>query len=84
MIRAVLVAALLGLAPCGTALARDCPKLPACEGCGCRGGPGYRGPDGHCVGFRELSRVCGGNPAERCKFEDLPNTGLSRDCALRP
>ncbi len=22
----------------------------ACEGCGCRGGPGYRGPDGQCVG----------------------------------
>jgi hypothetical protein len=29
--------------------------------CGDRGGPGYRAPDGHCVGWAELRRICG-NP----------------------
>ncbi len=41
----------------------------ACSGCGCRGGPGYRGPDGRCVGFAALDRVCGVPPETRCKKE---------------
>src|ERR1700730_12690402 len=28
----------------------------ACQGCGCRGGPGYRGPVGKCVGWT-ISRL---------------------------
>src|SRR5271154_5299860 len=53
----------------------------ACHGCGCKGGPGYRAPDGHCVGFRELDTVCG-NPPTRCVFENAPGTGENRECAL--
>ncbi len=41
----------------------------ACEGCGCKGGPGYRGPDGHCVGWAKLSYVCGEPPAMTCSYE---------------
>lgn len=41
----------------------------ACEGCGCRGGPGYRGPDGHCVGWARLNRVCGNPPTTNCTYE---------------
>jgi hypothetical protein len=41
----------------------------ACSGCGCRGGPGYRGPDGHCVGFANLKRVCGDPPETGCVKE---------------
>lgn len=41
----------------------------ACSGCGCRGGPGYRGPDGRCVGWAQLNNVCGHPPASRCKYE---------------
>lgn len=41
----------------------------ACSGCGCRGGPGYRGPDGRCVGFKDLARTCGNPPTMRCAAE---------------
>jgi hypothetical protein len=61
-------------------LASECPVLPSCTGCGCRGGTGYRAPDGHCVGHFELPRVCGADPAKICKFENFPNTGLNKDC----
>jgi hypothetical protein len=40
-----------------------------CSGCGCRGGPGYRGPDGECVGWKALDRICGKAPTTRCKAE---------------
>jgi hypothetical protein len=60
-----------------------CPERPPCHGCGCKGGPGYRAPDGHCVGFRELDKVCG-SPPSRCVFENAPGTGENRECALAP
>jgi len=37
--------------------------------CGERGGPGYRGPDGKCVGWAELGRKCGAPPSLRCTPE---------------
>jgi|SRR6266550_7502604 hypothetical protein len=37
--------------------------------CGDRGGPGYRGPNGKCVGWEELGRVCGSPPSTRCTPE---------------
>jgi len=46
----------------------------ACEGCGCRGGPGYRGPSGRCVGWSDIGRVCGSPPSSRCTPEG-PNAG---------
>ncbi len=46
MVRLIAVAIFLGAT---TAL--------ACQGCGCRGGPGYRGPDGKCVGWVNIGRV---------------------------
>lgn len=61
-----------------------CPERPACKGCGCKGGPGYRGPNGKCVGFRDLDRVCGVPPETRCIFENAPGTGANRECALAP
>jgi hypothetical protein len=45
--------------------------VAACDGCGCRGGPGYRGPDGHCVGWAKLGKVCGNPPTTRCAYEGL-------------
>jgi hypothetical protein len=36
--------------------------------CGDRGGPGYRGPDGKCVSWEALGRVCG-SPPTRCAPE---------------
>ena len=64
--------------------AAGCPERPQCEGCGCKGGPGYRGPDGKCVGFRALDKTCGVPPTTRCVFENAPGTGENRDCALAP
>lgn len=44
--------------------------------CGDRGGPGYRGPNGKCVGWAEMGKVCGAPPTMRCKAETVaPNTG---------
>ena len=75
--------ALFTAAPTSSALAQ-CPERPPCTGCGCKGGPGYRGPDGKCVGFRNLTRVCGNPPMLRCVFENAPGTGANRECALAP
>jgi hypothetical protein len=59
-----------------------CPDRPACKGCGCKGGPGYRDrPGGYCVSFAELDKICG-NPPTRCVFENAPGTGANRECAL--
>ncbi len=58
-----------------------CPDRPACRGCGCKGGPGYRGPDGRCVGFQALDKICGRPPETRCTFENAPGSGANRDCA---
>ena len=48
----------------------------ACSGCGCRGGPGYRGPDGRCVGWSDIGRTCGDPPSTRCAPEG-PNAGAN-------
>jgi hypothetical protein len=40
-----------------------------CNFCGCKGGPGYRAPDGKCVGKRNITKVCGSPPTTRCKKE---------------
>src|SRR5271165_1002368 len=62
---------------------QECPQRPRCTGCGCKGGPGYRAPDGRCVGFRALARTCGTPPTERCTFENAPGTGANAECAMR-
>lgn len=47
------------------------PSAPPCRGCGCKGGPGYRGPNGRCVGWKELARVCGAVLPGACKAEQV-------------
>ncbi len=59
-----------------------CAERPSCQGCGCKGGPGYRGPDGRCVSFKNLERVCGQPPGPPCVFENAPGTGANRACTL--
>jgi hypothetical protein len=56
-------------------------QASACSGCGCRGGPGYRGPDGRCVGWASLGRTCGNPPTTRCSAEG-PNAGAEAAAAL--
>lgn len=50
-------------------LAASSVEASACEGCGCRGGPGYRGSDGRCVGWKDLAKKCGNPPTSRCSAE---------------
>jgi hypothetical protein len=45
---------------------RSCQER--CCGCGCKGGPGYRGPRG-CVEWADLLSVCGDAPHADCKRE---------------
>ena len=40
-----------------------------CEGCGCKGGPGWRGQNGQCVSHANLTRDCGSPPSARCTHE---------------
>jgi hypothetical protein len=81
--RARIPALLLLVVASTAATASDCPKLPACHGCGCRGGTGYRDSAHHCVGFLNLDRVCGPAPNHaRCTCEAHPNAGLNLECAL--
>ena len=52
-----------------------------CNGCGCKGGPGYRGPRG-CVGYSDLIRVCGPPPHARCNRECKPVVPACADKAF--
>lgn len=45
-------------------------EAAACRGCGCRGGPGYRAPDGKCVSWEAIGRTCGSPPTLRCSPEN--------------
>jgi hypothetical protein len=53
----------------------------ACSGCGCRGGPGYRGPNGRCVSWSDIGRTCGDPPSTRCLPEG-PNAGAEEAAKL--
>jgi hypothetical protein len=54
-----------------------------CQGCGCKGGPGYRSNStGRCVGYTALVKECGPYPHVRCTFENAPGTGDNKTCVL--
>jgi len=55
-------------------------QAEVCSGCGCRGGPGYRGPSGSCVGWDALSKTCGSPPTTRCTAEQVnPRPGETKE-----
>src|ERR1700751_4901781 len=53
--------------------------LPSQAGatCGERGGPGYRGPNGQCVGWANIGKVCGNPPTTHCTAE-MANPNASK------
>lgn len=61
-----IILVMIALSLVGVASAREGGR---CDYCGCHGGPGYRGPDGHCVGKKNLARVCGSPPSKKCTYE---------------
>ena len=40
-----------------------------CKGCGCKGGSGWRGPDGSCVSKAKLAEICGMPAGTPCTQE---------------
>ena len=50
--------------------------------CGDSGGPGYRGPDGKCVSWLNIGKVCGCPPSTRCIPEN-PARGASAAAKFR-
>ena len=40
-----------------------------CKGCGCKGGPGWRGPEGTCIAQAKLAEICGSPPGAPCVKE---------------
>ena len=40
-----------------------------CKGCGCKGGPGWRGQYGQCVSHANLTKDCGSPLSMRCTYE---------------
>ena len=40
-----------------------------CKGCGCKGGPGWRGPEGTCISQAKLAAICGSPAGAPCTRE---------------
>src|SRR6478735_1789399 len=63
------------LAPPGPKTLSSVPKKRSgadacrCQGCGCKGGPGWRDASGYCVGRRSMTERCGSPPSTRCTYE---------------
>jgi hypothetical protein len=53
-----------------------------CKGCGCKGGPGWRGPDGFCVSQGKLAAVCGTPAGAPCKQEGAPRVCFGKQAAI--
>jgi hypothetical protein len=53
-----------------------------CKGCGCKGGAGWRGPDGVCVSKASLAKVCGTPAGAPCKQESATRVCFGRQSAL--
>ena len=49
-----------------------------CKGCGCKGGSGWRGPDGFCVSQAKLAEICGTPAGTPCKQEAAPRICFGR------
>jgi hypothetical protein len=53
-----------------------------CQGCGCKGGADWRGPDGACVPRASLTQVCGSPAGAPCKQEDAKRICFGKQSAL--
>lgn len=53
----------------GTVTATVAQEVCRCKGCGCKGGPGWRGPEGTCVSQAKLAEICGSPAGAPCVKE---------------
>jgi hypothetical protein len=54
------------------------PQACQCKGCGCKGGSGWRGPDGTCVSQAKLAETRGSPAGIPCKQEAAPRVCFGR------
>jgi hypothetical protein len=71
-------------APKNYLLKKRCKSFQRCQGCGCKGGPGYRSrASGKCVSHKRLQKECGNPPSPmNCVFENQVNTNENKECYL--
>ncbi|MGE5259870.1 MAG: hypothetical protein ACM3MH_03215 [Actinomycetota bacterium] len=55
-----------------------------CQGCGCKGGTGWRGPDGACVPRTSLAQICGSPAGAPCKQENAPRVCFGKQAFSTP
>ena len=55
-----------------------------CQGCGCKGGAGWRGPDGACVPRASLAQICGTPAGAPCKQEDAKRVCFGKQALASP
>jgi hypothetical protein len=53
--------------------------------CGTRGGPGYRGLSGRCVGWADIGRTCENPPTTKCTAENVAaDADIAADHGQKP
>jgi hypothetical protein len=66
-----------------TAVPAVAQEACTCKGCGCKGGPGWRAPNGYCVSAARLTKICGSPPGAPCTQENTERVCL-RNTAAEP
>ena len=51
----------------------------SCKGCGCKGGPGWRGSEGTCIAEAKLAAICGSPTGAPCIRE-----AVAQVCFVKP
>ena len=67
-ISAMIMISFAFVAPLGPSAAAA-QEVCRCKGCGYKGGPGWRGPDGMCVSTAKLAEICGTPAGTPCTQE---------------
>ena len=75
------IAAVLLLIPLAFLASPAVETAFAQEACRCKGGPGWRGPDGFCVSEGKLAAICGTPAGAPCKQENAPRVCFGKQAA---
>ena len=70
------------LAPLAVSTTAVAQESCRCKGCGCKGGPGWRGPEGACVSKAKLAAICGSPPGAPCVKETATRVCYGSQSAL--
>ncbi len=78
---AIILISMVFLVPLGPS-AVAAQEVCRCKGCGCKGGPGWRGPDGTCVSQAKLAEICGAPAGTPCKQEAAARVCFGKQSTL--